>query len=139
MKPNQTKGLVKELKILEIRGQVNYSNYKTGRNTEKSPGDLRRLAVTDILTINKRWWEKLSNEYKDNNNNNNNKESKAAQNNAISTHYIKTRIDKRQQNSKRRLCGERDETICYIISECSKLAQKEYKTRLDRVGKLIHW
>ena len=25
-----------------------------------------------------------------------------------------------------------------IISECSKLAQKEYKSRHDRVGKLIH-
>ena len=26
-----------------------------------------------------------------------------------------------------------------IISECSKLAQKEYKTRHDRVGKVIQW
>ena len=32
---------------------------------------------------------------------------------------------------------ERDETI--MISECSKLAQKEYKTRHDHVGKEIHW
>ena len=30
-----------------------------------------------------------------------------------------------------RLCGDRDETINHIISECSKLAQKEYKTRHD--------
>ena len=58
----------------------------------------------------------------------------AAQNNAIRTNHIKTRIDKTQQNSK---CGDRDETIYHIISECSKLAQKEYKTRL--VGKVIHW
>ena len=47
---------------------------------------------------------------------------KAAQNNAIRTNYIKARIDKMQQNSKCRLCGERDETINPIISECSKLA-----------------
>ena len=33
----------------------------------------------------------------------------------------------------------RDETINHIISECSKLAQKEYKTRHDSVGKVIHW
>ena len=26
-----------------------------------------------------------------------------------------------------------------MISECSKLAQKEYKTRYDWVGKMIHW
>ena len=38
-----------------------------------------------------------------------------------------------------RLCGERDETINHIISECSKLAQSEYKTRHDWVGKVIHW
>ena len=29
--------------------------------------------------------------------------------------------------------------INYIISECSKLAQKEYKTRRNWVGKVIHW
>ena len=63
----------------------------------------------------------------------------AAQNNAIMTNDIKTRIDKTQQNSKCRLCGKRDETINYIISECSKLAQKEYKARHDCVGKVIHW
>ena len=44
-----------------------------------------------------------------------------------------------QQNSKCRLCGDRDETINHIISECSKLSQKEYKARHDWVGKGIHW
>ena len=48
--------------------------------------------------------------YKTNNNNNN----------------IKARINKTQQNSKCRLCGDRDETINHLISECSKSAQKEY-------------
>ena len=38
-----------------------------------------------------------------------------------------------------RLCGNNDETINHIISKCSKLAQKVYKTRHDRVGKVIHW
>ena len=63
----------------------------------------------------------------------------AAQNSAIRTYHIKARIDKTQQNSKCRLCGDRNETINHIISECSKLAPKEYKTRHDRVGKVIHW
>ena len=62
----------------------------------------------------------------------------ATQNNAIRTNHIKTRIDKTQQNSKCRLCGDRDQTINHIISECSKLAQKVYKTRYDWVGKVIH-
>ena len=34
-----------------------------------------------------------------------------------------------QENSKCRLYGNKDETIQPIISEYSKLAQKEYKTR----------
>ena len=54
----------------------------------------------------------------------------AAQNNAVRTNNIKVRIDKMQQNGKRRLCGDRDETINHIISEWSKLAQK--KVRLDK-------
>ena len=48
------------------------------------------------------------------------------------------RIDKTQQNSKCRLCGDRDETN-HIISECSKLAQRQYKARHNWVGKVIHW
>ena len=62
----------------------------------------------------------------------------AAQNNAIRTNHIKARIDKTQQNSKCRLCDDRDQTINHMISECSKLAQKEYKARHDWVGKVIH-
>ena len=37
------------------------------------------------------------------------------------------------------LCGDRDETINHIISECSKLAQKKYKTRHDWEDKVIYW
>ena len=47
--------------------------------------------------------------------------------------------NKTQQNSKCRLCGNRDEMINHIINECRKLAQKEYKTRNKWVGKVIHW
>ena len=61
----------------------------------------------------------------------------AAQSSAIRTNHMKPRIDEKQQNSKCRLCGDRDETINHI-SECSKLAQK-YKDRHDWVGKVIHW
>ena len=63
----------------------------------------------------------------------------AIQNRAIGTNHIKARIDKMQQNSKCRLCGDRDEIINHRISKCSKLAQKEYKARHDWVGKVIHW
>ena len=63
----------------------------------------------------------------------------AGQNNAVRTNHIKARIDKTQQNSKCKLFGDRDETVNHIISECSRLVQKEYKTRHVWVGKVIHW
>ena len=62
----------------------------------------------------------------------------AALKNAIRTNHLKARTGKIQQNSKCRLRGERVETINHIISECSKLAQKEYKTRHDWVSKVFH-
>ena len=62
----------------------------------------------------------------------------AAQDNVVITNHIKARIDKTQQNSKYRLCRDRYETINHIISECSKLAQKEYKAKHDWVCKVIH-
>ena len=61
-----------------------------------------------------------------------------AWNNAIRTNHIKLRIEKTQQNSKWRLCGDRNETINHIIRECSTLAQKEYKTRHNWVDKGMH-
>ena len=63
----------------------------------------------------------------------------AAQNNAVRTNNIKATIDKTQKkNSKFRQFGDRDEGSNHIISEFSKFAQKEYKSRHDWVGKLIH-
>ena len=63
----------------------------------------------------------------------------AAQNNTIRTNYVEAKIDKMKQNSKCRLCRDRNEMISHIISECSKLSQKEYKTRRDWVRKMTHW
>ena len=56
----------------------------------------------------------------------------AAQNNTIRTNHIKVRIGKTQQNSKCRLCSDRDETINHIISGCSKFHRSS--TRLDTTG-----
>ena len=37
-----------------------------------------------------------------------------------------------------RLCGEREETISHIATECKKLAQKHYKSwRHDQVAKVV--
>ena len=52
--------------------------------------------------------------------------------------YTQLKINSLLKNSKRRLCGDRDETFNQIKSEYSKLAQKECKSRHDWVGKGIH-
>ena len=36
------------------------------------------------------------------------------------------------------LCGEKDETINYIINECCKKVQKDYKSCHDWVEKVTH-
>ena len=59
-------------------------------------------------------------------------------NNAIRTNYVKAKIAVTQQNNK----------VGYVVIESkrnhkirerSKLAQKEYKTRHEWIGKVIHW
>ena len=63
----------------------------------------------------------------------------AAQEQAIRTNVIKAKIDNTQEQSKCRMCGEKDETVNHLISECSKMAQREYKRRHDWVGRRVHW
>ena len=47
------------------------------------------------------------------------------------------KTDDKQQNSKSRLCGERDETVNQIISKFNKVTQQEYNTKDDWAGKVI--
>ena len=43
-----------------------------------------------------------------------------------------------QQNSNSWLCANKGQTIYHMMDECRKLAQREYKTRHDCVGNVIH-
>ena len=63
----------------------------------------------------------------------------AAQNQSIRTNLDKAKIDKSQKDTLCRLCKKADESIYHVFSVYSKLAQKEYKTRHDDLGKLVHW
>ena len=47
---------------------------------------------------------------------------------------MKTKIHNQLINRKSRSYSDRDERVNHIISECSKLAQKEYKSKYDWVG-----
>ena len=63
----------------------------------------------------------------------------AAQNQSIRTNLVQVKIDKNQKDMLCRLCKEADESIDHVDSGCSKLGQKEYKTRHDNLGKKVHW
>ena len=64
----------------------------------------------------------------------------AAQDQALRTRWIMKNIDKEDVQDKCRLCGERDETVAHIVSECKQLAQNEYKKcRHDKVAAMLHW
>ena len=63
----------------------------------------------------------------------------AAQEQALRTNYIKCRIDKSVESQLCRLCKEKGESIHHVVSECKKLAQREYKQRHDSVARFLHW
>ena len=37
------------------------------------------------------------------------------------------------------MCGEKGESVGHLVSECSKLAQREYKRRHDNIARIVHW
>ena len=63
----------------------------------------------------------------------------AAQDQALATRNYKVNILKERGTKMCRMCDERDETVMHILSECSKLAQTEYKKRHDKVATMVHW
>ncbi|XP_069991778.1 uncharacterized protein [Penaeus vannamei] len=67
----------------------------------------------------------------------------AAQDQALATRRRKVRMEKQSGTSLCRMCNERDETTFHILSECSKIAQSEYKKRRRRrhgkLAQLVQW
>ena len=63
----------------------------------------------------------------------------AAQEQALATKYICSRIWKNNCDTKCRLCGEQSETIHHIVSGCKMLAANQYTFRHNQVGKYLHW
>ena len=64
----------------------------------------------------------------------------AAQDQALCTRNMRKHVFGEDIDSKCRVCGDAEETVAHIISECTKLAQVEYKAiRHDNVAKVIHW
>ena len=62
----------------------------------------------------------------------------AAQEQALRTNSIKYSRDKSSETILCRLCGDATETVRHIVSEGKKLAQREYRTRHDKVALRVH-
>ena len=64
-----------------------------------------------------------------------------AQNQSIRSNLVKAKIDKSQKGTLCRVCKKADESIDHVVNDCSKLAQKKYKSmiRHDNLGKIVHW
>ena len=63
----------------------------------------------------------------------------AAQDLAIRPNAIRAKIDKTTGESKYRLCKEKEESIDHLVSSYSKIAQKDYKERPNKVVTMLHW
>ena len=57
---------------------------------------------------------------------------------AFQTNYVEHTIDKTGQSALCRMCDKKSETIFYVVSECEKLAQTEYKRKHDP-ARIVHW
>ena len=63
----------------------------------------------------------------------------AAQEQALRTRLVRANIDGEEIDPLCRLCGKVGETTGHLASGCSKLAQREYKRRHDRMGLRVYW
>lgn len=52
--------------------------------------------------------------------------------------YVKCGIDNKTEWDKCKVCGEKDEAVWHIVSECPKLAHHDYKDSMAIVEKMMH-
>ena len=52
---------------------------------------------------------------------------------------MKHGIEKTAQSTLCRMGGKKNETVSHIVSECDKLAQKQYKRRHNNVTRIANW
>ena len=63
----------------------------------------------------------------------------SAQDQALNTNAIKSKIYKENISPLCRLCNKHSETVMHLVSRYENLAQKDYKKRHDKLGLHIHW
>ena len=63
----------------------------------------------------------------------------AAQEQALRTRWLRSKIEGEKVDPNCRVCGETVESVGHLASACGKLAQREYKRRHDRMGLRVYW
>lgn len=63
----------------------------------------------------------------------------AAQEQALSTNYVKPHTDPTAVSLLCKMCLEKGESVCHLVSKCKKLAHKEFKRRHNNMVRIIHW
>ena len=63
----------------------------------------------------------------------------AAHDQEIITNAIKANIHKTSSDCKCWLCKVKEETIDYLVSSCSKIAQTDYKERHNKFAAMLRW
>lgn len=63
----------------------------------------------------------------------------AAQEQALATRYMRSKIWGTGSCTKCRLCKEQDETVHHIVSGCKMLTGTQYTYRHNQVAKYVHW
>ena len=63
----------------------------------------------------------------------------AAQDRSLRTNVWRAKIEKANASPMCRMCGAAEETVFHLVSECSVMAQNDYKGRHNKVAKIIHW
>ena len=63
----------------------------------------------------------------------------AAQEQALTTRWLRAKIEKEDISEKCRICGKQMETIVHLVAGCEVLAKEGYKRRHDRVRLKVYW
>ena len=64
----------------------------------------------------------------------------AAQDQALRTNSVKKLIHNHNVSAACRMCGERVETVSHLVTECTAIAPKRYKSwKYDKVAQVNHW
>ena len=61
----------------------------------------------------------------------------SAQEQALRTNYTRFHVDHTAESPLCRMCESKGETVAHVVSECGKLAQREYKGGHDNVARYI--